>query len=414
MAPINQPIVILLVHYGDDWIRGSERCLLDLLTHLDRTVFSPIVWCNSKILAQQVTTLDIDVSYQAFPLLLGWNAPRFDMTSFEALVSQGVSLVQYYNVKLIHSNSGAPCQWLNIVARKTNLPVVAHLHCRYPLRDRLTLGLHHISHIIAVSKPVAAQYLHDGIESARISVIANGIDPQRLNEVSPLNIRHLLNLEQQDLVMLSVGSLITRKGMDVLINALAMARRANIPAKLVIVGDGPCYDELIQQIQVLNLERHVFMLGERSDVPSLLSGGIDLCISGATEEVFGLVLAEAGLHKIPVIAPDVGGISHVVKHQQTGLLVAPQAPQQMAQAIELLYFRPDLRIAFGDAATARVQRLFLIEHHVRAVESLYLTMLTSPKHTLSWTSHWSIKAPVISIFRFAVTKIRHLLIRSER
>ncbi|WP_280205794.1 hypothetical protein [Aeromonas veronii] len=44
---------VLLVHYGEDWIRGSERCLLDLLAHLDRSRFTPLLWCNSPTLAAE-------------------------------------------------------------------------------------------------------------------------------------------------------------------------------------------------------------------------------------------------------------------------------------------------------------------------------------------------------------------------
>ena len=184
-------------------------------------------------------------------------------------------------------------------------------------------------------------------------------------------------------------------------------RQHHIPAKLIIVGEGPCHAQLQQQINALNVKQHVFFLGERSDLSSLLQSGIDLFLSGATEEVFGLVLAEAGLHNIPVIAPDVGGISEVIKHHHSGLLVPPQAPQQIAQAIELLYLRPDLRRQFGRAAKARIEKLFLIKKHVAAVESLYLKMLSKPMYALTWHSHWSILAVVTSISHFALKRLTH-------
>ena len=372
MPQTNHPIPILYVHYGLDWIRGSERCLLDLLNHLERDKFMPIVWCNSVQLATEVKALGIDVIRQDFTLLLGWQSPRFNIAGFCALVSQGICLVKYHQIKLIHSNSGAPCQWLNLVARKASLPLIAHLHCRYPLRDRLSLGLHHVSHLVGVSQPVIEQYLDDSICPSRVSVIANGIDPTRLspNAYNKLDIRDSLAFDDKDFVLMSVGSLIERKGMDLLISAVAIVRQAGIPAKLIIVGDGPCRQQLSQQIDALALNQQVCLLGERNDVTSLLQSGIDVFLSGAREEVFGLVLAEAGFHRIPVIAPDVGGIASVIKHQHSGLLVPPQAPQQIAQAIELLFYRPDLRQKFGNAALIRVSRLFLIEQHVQTMHRL--------------------------------------------
>jgi len=396
---------ILFVHYGSNWIRGSERCLLDLLAQLNRQQFTPVVWCNSPLMAEQVQKLQIAVICQPFPLLFGWRAPRFDFFGFFNLITQGITLVRRHRIKLIHSNSGAPCQWLNIVARKMKLPLVAHLHCRYPLRDRLSFGLHHVSQLVAVSQPVAKQYLNDSMVTAQVTVVSNGINQQRLSVPCTLDIRHLLGLAANDFVLMSAGSLIERKGMDLVIMALALARQQAVPAKLVIVGEGPCRAQLTQQIKALNLTGDVFLLGERSDMAQLLQSGIDLFVSGATEEVFGLVLAEAGLHQIPVIAPKVGGIPEVISHNRSGLLVAPQAPCQIAQAIEFLYWQPQFCAQLGREAKKRVERLFPIEKNANTIESIYQEMLSSSRHNLNWHSHWSTKAQLISVVKFLIKKI---------
>jgi len=59
---MSKPIPILFVHYGHtEWIRGSERCLIDLIHHLDLTQYTPILWCDTQIMAQQFD--DINVLY---------------------------------------------------------------------------------------------------------------------------------------------------------------------------------------------------------------------------------------------------------------------------------------------------------------------------------------------------------------
>jgi len=405
MGSNNRKTAILFVHYGSDWIRGSERCLLDLLNHLDREKFTPIVWCNSQLMAEQVKQLQIDVTCQFFPLLFGARTPHYDFKGFFNLIRQGTQLIRRHQISLIHSNSGAPCQWLNIVARITKIPLIAHLHCRYPLRERLTFGLHHVSQLLAVSHAVADQYLADSLATARISVVPNGIDQQRFVINDPHDIRQLLGLASDDFVLMTVGSLIERKGMDLLITALASVRQQGVPAKLVIVGDGPCREQLAQQITLANLSEHVFMLGERDDIPQLLQSGINLFVSGAIEEVFGLVLAEAGLQKIPVIAPAVDGIPEVVAHNHSGLLVPPRAPLHIAQAIELLYLQPAFCTQLGAAAKKRVEQLFLIEKNVKAIESVYQTMLSNKHHALRWHSHWSATALLTSISQFLTSRV---------
>ncbi len=405
MISTNHRIPILFVHYGSDWIRGSERCLLDLLSHLDPDKFTAVVWCNSDIMASAVKRLGVNVVCQPFPLLLGWRSPVFDVVGYLKLIKQGEKLVDQYAIQIIHSNSGAPCQWLNIVARQKRLPLLAHLHCRYPLRDRITLGLHHVSQLIAVSNPVAMQYANEGVDSSRIKVIANGIDKKRLEANSKINVKALLKLTASDFVLCAAGSLIDRKGMDVLIDALAQVRKKLIPAKLIIVGDGPCKPLLESQINELSLTRHVFLLGERDDLASLLRGGVDIFLSGAREEVFGLVLAEAGLSELPVIAPDVGGIPEVVLRNKTGLLVPPESPVNTAQAIELLYQQPHFRRQLGRAAKQRIEQLFLIEKNVECFESCYLKMINTTGYQLTWWCHWSFKPLFNSVINFIYKKL---------
>lgn len=79
---MSKPTPILFVHYGHtEWIRGSERCLIDLIHHLDLTQYTPILWCDTQIMAQQFADLDMPVYVEPFSLLLSWHQPRFDVKS---------------------------------------------------------------------------------------------------------------------------------------------------------------------------------------------------------------------------------------------------------------------------------------------------------------------------------------------
>ena len=402
-AAIPTKYAILFVHYGDEWIRGSEQCLIDLLSNLNRELFQPVLWCNNQAMKKAALALDIEVFCQPFPLLLGWKAPFFDFKGFFKLIKNGRELVNKYNIKLIHSNSGAPCQWLNFVARSSYIPLLAHLHSRYPLRDRLTLGLSQVSKAITVSQPVAQQLLDDGMPDHRVKVIANGIDSKKFQQANAINLRKLLNLEEQDFIIFSTGSLIKRKGMDLLITATALIKKSGLPIKLVIAGDGIEKRNLAAQIAQLGLQSDVFLLGERTDLPGLLKGGVDIFVSGAREEAFGLVLAEAGLNALPVIAPAVGGIPCVIKANETGLLIPVQGSQsmvkQIAENVQQLYHQPQLRKQLGLAAKYHVKRNFLIERNVKNIEHCYLTLLTHSTHNLTWFSHWNVAQLVIKLFK---------------
>jgi len=384
-------IRILFTHFGGKEIRGSERCLLDLVKHLDRNRFTPVVWCNSKALAQEMKKLEVVVFRMDFPILFGWLACKYDFRAFLGVVRQGLKIVRNERIDVLHANSGAPNQWLNIIARLCKLPLVSHLHCRYPLRDRLTLGLHNASHVIGVSQPIINQLLEDGIDSARVQVVPNGIDTEFQDLARPLDLRQLLNLQEQDFIAITAASLIHRKGVDLLIRAISRIQRRQLPVHLVIAGDGPERHSLELLARSCNVDHCVHFLGSRDDVAALLRGGADVFVSGAREEVFGLALAEANLASIPVVAPAVGGIPGVIEDNVTGLLVPPENNVSIAQAITCLYQNPQLKKELGQAGRKRVLANFNIETYVSQFESIYLKLFLDQRKQLGWFSNLSLR-----------------------
>jgi len=207
-------------------------------------------------------------------------------------------LVEQPPGKLIPANSGAPNQWLNLVARSRNIPLLAHLHSSYSLRDRVTFGLHHVAMAVGVSNSVIDALLKDGMPSVKTCVIPNGIDTSRLDQEPVIDLRDQLNLNNDDFLIATTGSLIHRKGIDRIINSIKQLEISSVPAHLVIIGEGAERNNLQNQINNLGLSKKIHLLGEQSNVAGMLRGGVDLFVSAAREEAFGLVLAEASLSRI--------------------------------------------------------------------------------------------------------------------
>ncbi len=409
-----EPSTILFTHYGEDWIRGSERCLLDLISHLDRDRFRPIVWCNNPTLASELRDIDVPVIESDFPLLLGWQKPRFAVLEFFKLIRLGIKLVDACNVSLIHANSGAPSQWLNLVARARNIPLLTHLHSPYPLRDRVTLGLHQVSKVVGVSLFVIDQLLQDGKSPQRCCVIPNGIDTERLDLEPRINLRWQLRLKRRDFLVATTGSLIHRKGMDLIIESISRLVKRGIPAHLAIIGDGPRHLDLQRQSQQLGIEKQVHFLGEQSNVAGLLRGGVDLFVSAAREEAFGLVLAEASLSQLPIVAPAIGGIPEIVIDGKTGQLIPAGDVDALTHNIYLLYVRPELRKSLGQAGRRHILGRFSIRQNVQRFTRLYGQMLQNPGMQMRWHSHWEVIRPIKNICRqlFALTLV-NLTVRKQ-
>lgn len=177
--------------------------------------------------------------------------------------------------------------------------------------------------------------------------------------------------------VLFVGRLVERKGVHVLLEALHRLPPGS-PVRAEIVGSGPEQDRLKSDIARLGLESRVEMTGAVS--PEELGRRFSACDvfvlpavrdAKGDEEGLGVVLLEALAHGKPVIASESGGITDIVIHERTGLLVAPNDPDALLSAIERIRRDPvttKLLVHEGsawlasqfswDAITARLTRLY--------------------------------------------------------
>ncbi len=332
---------ILLVHYGDDWLRGSEHCLLDLCLALKKQGFSPIVWCNAQTLSDALKSHNVPHHCSEMHIFLGYQKKRYDLYAWYTQVKTGIQLIKKYRPALVHINSAAPCQWMQAACLLTKTPSITQLHAHYgTFKDRLTLGLHFCNIIMGVSHAAIRALDRDGINRQQTRIILpNAIDALALQQQPPIPIKKALGLKQDAILLLSVGSVIKRKGHQFLLNALctlnasATLNHHRKPYYVAIIGDGEELDSLKAQCDALNITEYVFFLGNQDNAFGYMLGDADALISTAIDEVFGLVLAEANLAKIPVIAPNIKGINSVIKQHKTGLLYTPNNSLSLQKAL---------------------------------------------------------------------------------
>ena len=370
---------ILFVHYGDDWIRGSERCLLDLISHIDTTQFEPIVWTNNSMLALQLQQQQVECYQDDFPLLFGWHKPQLDLISWIKLLAKGRRLVQRKEIALVHVNSGAPCQWMTLVARSCCCPLVAHLHSEYLCRDRVTLGLHLSPNIVTASEAITQKLRQDGYPNQNLTVVHNGINVTRLSEQPEVNVAQRLNLDRDAVIFATVGSLIHRKGVDRILIALRHLLLEYPNSHLVVVGSGEKRSELIELSLSLHLEQHVHFVGEQPNVVGWLKG-CHAFVSAAREEAFGLVIAEAAVANLPIIAPFEGGIPEIVQHGKTALLYANYGYAPLLEMMRCIHSHPQECGEIAQRATEHISEQFNVERYVGQIEQLYSRLIaeTSP------------------------------------
>jgi len=184
-------------------------------------------------------------------------------------------------------------------------------------------------------------------------------------------------------VILFVGSLVERKGVRYLIDALPLLP-THLHAKLVIIGDGAERSRLEAQVRERGLEHRVEVRGRVAEqelrrayaAASVLVLPAIVDARGDTEGL-GVVLLEAMSYGVPVIGSDLGGITDIVVDGETGLLVPPQDSGALAAALERLATDRDLARRLGEAGGSHVRRHFSWPAIIAQWEECYAAVLDS-------------------------------------
>jgi glycosyltransferase involved in cell wall biosynthesis len=371
-------------HAGLNWIRGSTRCLLDLLTHIDRSRFRPIVWCNQPVILDAVAALGVEVREAPY-----WNSChplRPDMSWVRA----ARALIDEFGIRLVHLDDFTQAVVLVPAARRARSPVVAQLHQVPTADERRWSWLHQVDLVVGTTRACVTGLLEDGFPAARALVIYNGVDPDRLSQGDATGLRAELGIPRHDLTLTVVASLIHRKAIDVALEAFSLLRTQDERPHLLLCGDGPERRALELQAQALRVNRYVHFLGERLDAGAVLRDATDILLAPSRDESFGLTLAEAGLFGIPVAASAIDAHREVLGDGEAGMLVPPDDPARLADALVTLCSRPDLRARMGEACRRRVERLFLIDRYVHDFEGLYTRLVNKSPATYGWlrASRW--------------------------
>jgi len=234
-----------------------------------------------------------------------------------------------------------------------------------------------VERAVAISPAVASCLRRGEVPDEKIVLIYSSIDPtENRAGRDPQEVREEAGIDRETPLLFLPASLDRRKGIDILLEALrilALRPQALTPS-LWIAGAGPEEAALRAQIEECQLQDQVSLLGQRDDVPDLLQA-CDIFVLPSRREGLGIAALEAMAAGKPVIASRVGGLGQAVLNEVTGILVNPEDPEVLADAIERLAHDPVLRQRMGDAGPARIRETFLAEGMVRSYEQLYARVL---------------------------------------
>ncbi len=214
--------------------------------------------------------------------------------------------------------------------------------------------------VVAVCGRAAKELMeYVGLPPHRVAVIPNGVDaaPFLLESAEArARVRAEGSVAPEEIVLAHVGSLSPEKNHGALIRLIGSLRDRGVAARLWLIGDGPERGAIEAAIQAAGLDAgRVWLAGTRADVAGLLAGA-DLLVLPSLTEGMPAAIIEAGLARLPVVAYDVGGIDEVVRHGETGMLVAAGDERALTDAVFQLAVDRGLRGAQGAAARIDCQR----------------------------------------------------------
>ncbi|HUW96846.1 MAG TPA: glycosyltransferase family 4 protein [Anaerolineae bacterium] len=268
-------------------------------------------------------------------------------------------------------------------------PVIMHTAHAFPFHPYLQPGVRKLyvylerlaaafADLIIVDTDAVRQdgILHHIAGPAKITTVNMGIDLARFDPDlwSGQSLRGEFSLGPSAPLIVCVARLVPDKGLECLLEAVALVVGSRPECKFLIAGDGPLRTKLMDEAVELGIEDSVIFAGFRNDVPRVLAAA-DLFVLPTLREGFGVVFAEAMAMGVPVVGSKMAPITEVVKDGETGILVPPNQPRLFAEAIVSLLEDEAKRRDMAQAARARVQALFDERSNFERMESLYQDLL---------------------------------------
>lgn len=221
---------------------------------------------------------------------------------------------------------------------------------------------------------------------SKITIVPCGFNPQEFYPISKMLCRTILNLKEDERILLQLGRMVPRKGVDNVIRALGkLEKTEGVRHRLLIVGgESNCEDPLLHPeiIRLQNIAREEGVLDAVTfagpkDRPMLkyYYGASDIFITTPWYEPFGITPLEAMACGTPVIGANVGGIKYSIADGKTGFLVPPNDPAALADKINVMLADTILLHKMKANALKRVNALFTWAKVSEEVEDVYKKIL---------------------------------------
>lgn len=363
---------------------GAEKVVLSLMKNINSDLFElvPIIFTRSCLL-DTVFFREFDKTGKKYHTIF---ADKHKIKYLNPVVNiiEAYKLLKKYEFDLVHTH-GYRADILGIIlSRLTGLPIVSTCHGfisndlnlkLYNKLDRYLLR--YADRIMAVSDGIKNDLIKSGINEKRIAMIQNAVEQNGNKERFTRNRRakrRLFNIQEKEFVVGYIGRLSEEKGVKYLIEAHTLLAESGALVKMLIIGDGPQRKELEDLVKNAGSDGSVMFTGFQNDIENWLPA-MDVFVLPSLTEGTPMSLLEAMAGGIPVVATAVGGVPQVVDSKKNGILVSPGKPEEIKDAIHVLYNNETLRTRFSQEAQKTVRIKYDIKDWINKIETEYSKVL---------------------------------------
>ncbi|QDT55389.1 Putative glycosyltransferase EpsF [Caulifigura coniformis] len=343
---------------------GLERLLVEFgrLANRDRYLLEFVSLTDAGPPADDLRALGVRVRSLGFPKIGKTEIYRSLKTLFRER-----------SIDIVHTHNTYPHFYGTMAAVSARVPVIVNSQhgrgCGNGWKDHLQFAIanHFADRIVGVSEDATQLCRQQNPAAAsRMIRLWNGIDVGRFRFAGPAG----------GCTAISVGRLSSEKDFATLLRATAIVKSRVPEYRLKMVGDGAERAALESLCTELDITDVVTFLGERHDVPALLTEAGFYVASSRTEGI-SLTILEAMSVGLPVVTTAVGGSPEIVEEGVTGHLAPAQNPQALADAMIRMCERRGEWQAIGSAGRARVEQHFNVRTMMNGYERLYEELLES-------------------------------------
>lgn len=359
----------LRLRFGAQWI-AEARLWLELVRHRRE---------YDVVHLRQLT-------YLARPAVLAALLTRKPLVVQIAAASEGTNVQEDPAATRLYVGTLDPSMpFLHVPAATWGGPDIERLR-RWQWTAGLTLRLLRRRGIafLAVSQGTRTYLIDNGVPSGQIALLATGIETARY-ALAAASVEQRLAARAERVAgaagaaaapptVLYAGRHNYEKGLDILLHAWQRVQRQVPEARLLVAGDGPLAPQMAALAAALGLDGTVTLLGPRGDIPDLMARA-DVFVLPSRFDGLSNVLLEAMAAGLPCIASRVSGSLDVIVDGESGLLVPPEEPEALAEALLRLLARPAEALRLGRAARARVMAHYERETQMRRLVGLYQHVL---------------------------------------